>query len=127
MNRFEGDWATARIVSQYASHLRSQARGRGELKADPRYGYLKDNSAKRRKDAPRGVCLGLAKARGRTDTNGSTSEDPGPSGTGSSEPNINTTSNEELMDALGLYGSKNPSDNEDGSGLDDDPDFEDPK
>jgi hypothetical protein len=124
MARFEGDWATAKIASNYAGHLRAKARSRHELEEDHRYDYLKANSAKRHKDAPRGVRPGLAKPQGRTDTSSDTGQDPGPSRAGpSSEPNINTTNDEDAMDAPGLYGSRNPSDREDESGLDDDPDF----
>jgi len=118
MGRFEEDWATARIASDYAAHLRSKARERDELKPNPHYAYLKDNSAKRSKDAQRGVRPGVSKARRGTD------QVPGPSGASSSEPNLNTASDEDMMDAPGLYGSRAPSDDEGGSGLDDDPDFE---
>lgn len=124
MARFKEDWATEKIASQYAAYLRSQARSRGELEPDPRYAYLKDNSAKRRKNAPRGVRPGIAKAQDQTGTNSSMGQDPGPSGAGSLEPNINTASDEDMMGTSGLYGSRHPSDNEDESDLDDDPDFE---
>jgi len=119
MSRFEEDWATARIASEYAGHLRSKARGRAELEPDPHYNYLKDNSAKRPKGARRGVRPGVSKAHRQTD------QVPGPSGAGPSEgPNVNTASDEDMMEAPGLYGSRGPSDDEGTSGLDDDPDFE---
>jgi hypothetical protein len=51
-------------------------------------------------------------------------QDPGPSRAGpSSEPNINTTSDEDAMDTPGLYGLRNSSDHEGESDLEDDPDF----
>jgi len=37
---------------------------------------------------------------------------------------VNTTANEELMDTPGTFGSIPPSDDEGGTDLDDDPDFE---
>ena len=126
MARFEEDWATAEIAREYAAHLRAQARGRGELERDPKYNYLSANSAKRRKDAPRGVRPGLAKARARTDADSGMDQDPSPSRAGpSSEPTVNTAGDEEMMDAPGLFGSKDMSDDdEDESDLDSDPDFE---
>ena len=125
MERFEEDWATSRIVREYAGHLRAKARKHHELEPDPHYNYLKANSAKRRKDAPRGVRPGVAKAKGQANTDSSTVQDPGPSRAGpSSEPIINTASDEDAMDAPGLYGSRNSSDREDESDLEDDPDFE---
>ena len=45
MERFVGDWATAKIASTYAGHLRASARTDGELPTDPRYTYLKANAS----------------------------------------------------------------------------------
>lgn len=124
MARFDEDWATSLIGSQYATHLRSDARKNHELKPDPHYDYLKANSAKRRPGAPRGRRLGLPKSKGQTSTDNSEEQEPGPSGAGpSSQPNVNTATDEEKMDAPGMFGT-NPSDDESTSGLDDDPDFE---
>jgi DNA uptake protein ComE-like DNA-binding protein len=104
MERFDDDWATAKIASQFAAHLRNQARDSGELLADPHYTYLKNNSAKRRKDAPRG-----------------TRPYPEPSEAGpSSLPNINTAEDEEMMDKPGLFGFDDPSDDEGGTDFEDD-------
>lgn len=122
MARFEGDWATARIASSYAAHLRSDARKHKELDPDPRYVYLKANSAKRRPDARRGARPGLAKSQGRADTDnhGGQGSVAGPS----SSPNVNTAGDEEVMNRPGLFGSGDPSDDENESSLDEDPDFE---
>ena len=123
MERFEMDWATARIVSSYAGHLRSEARKNNELPADPHYDYLKTNSTKRRKDAPRGSRLGLAKSQANATNN--EGQEPGLSGAGpSSLPNVNTNSDEEMMDSPGLFGFNDPSDDENESGVDDNPDLE---
>ena len=123
MERFEADWATGKIASEYAGHLRAEARRNNELPVDPHYSYLKANSAKRRRDAPRGVRPGVAK--GQTDSGNSEREDPGPSGAGpSSLPNINTDADEEMMDLPGLFGFNDPSDDENNPGIDDDLDFE---
>lgn len=112
MARFDIDWATGKIASQYAGHLRSTARSNNELAADTHYSYLKANSAKRRKDAPRGARLGLA--NGQADANDER-QDPGPSEAGpSSLPNVNNDIDEMLMDdSPGLFGSNNLSDDED--------------
>ena len=125
MARFDGDWATARIASQYAAHLHAEARKNKDLPQDPHYNYLKANSVKRRKDAPRGVRPGLAKGQGQANTSGNEGQDPGPLGAGpSSLPNINTSADEEMMDTPELFGFKNPSDDENESGLDKDLDLE---
>ena len=124
MRRFDDDWATAKIASGYASHLRSVARENHELKADPRYDYLKLNSAKRRPGARRGVRPGLSKRKNQAGTDNVEVQDPGPSGAGpSSLSNVNTTADEELMDERGMFGSTDPSEDEGGSDLDDNPDF----
>ena len=126
MARFDGDWATAKIASEYAQHLRSDARKNGELAPDPRYDYLKANSAKRRPGAPRGRRPGLIEGQGQVDDG--EAQDPGPSEAGpSSLPNVNTMADEEMMDRPGLFGSTNPSDDENGSDLDDDPDLAGPE
>ena len=124
MEQFDEDWATSKIVSQYAGHLRAEARSNSELPADPRYDYLKANSAKRRKDAPRGVRPGLAKRQGQVDANNSEGRDPGPSRAGPSLPNINNAADEDMMDAPGLFGPTKPSDDEDEPDVDNDPDSE---
>jgi hypothetical protein len=125
MARFEGDWATAKIASEYASHLRSDARKNGELDSNTHYDYLKANSAKRRPGARRGTQPGLAGGRGQLDIDNGEVQNPGPSGAGPfSLPNPNTTADESMMDEPGLFGSGDPSDDEDGSGLDEDPDFQ---
>ena len=124
MTRFDDDWATAEIARGYASHLRSEARKNDELPLDPRYNYLTANSAKRSPDAPRGTRPGLSKGRGQADVNDE-EQDPGSSGAGpSSQPGVGATTDEEMMNAPGLFGSRPPSDDEDKSDLDDDPDFE---
>lgn len=116
MARFEADWATTRLVSQYAAHLRSEARKHGELAPDPRYSYLKNNSAKRRKDAPRGARPGLVKGNTRTGACDDEEEDSGPSRAG---PSINTIEDEEMMDSPELFGiPPSPSDDENESGSD---------
>ena len=124
MCRFDQDWATAEIARAYSSHLRSEARKNDELPPDSRYNYLKANSAKRSPDAPRGTRPGLSERRGQANASNNEEQDPGSSGAGpSSQPDVNTTNDEEMMDAPGLFGSRPPSDDEDGSDLDDDPDF----
>ena len=113
MGRFIGDWATARIASEYAGHLRASARMNGELPVDPRYGYLKDNAGKRRKDAPRGIRPGLAKGQGEASTSNGGGRNPGPSGAGpSSLQGINTVADVDMMDEPSLFGFKNLSDDE---------------
>lgn len=126
MARFEGDWATSKIAAGYAGHLRSNARRNKELAPDPHYTYLKANSAKRRPDAPRGTRPGVVQDRSRANSNNSEGWNHGPSGAGpSSLPNINTADDEETMNTTtGLFGSRNPSDNENESDLEEDPDFE---
>jgi len=103
MARFEEDWATARITAGYTMHLQAEAQKNGELAPNIHYDYLKDNTAKRPLDAPRGRRPGLSKSRGQTDVgdNDAGSPEAGPS----SLPNINTTADEELMDAPGIFGS----------------------
>ena len=117
MERFEDDWATAQIASNFSAHLRSSARKNGELPADPRYNYLKANSAKRSKDAPRGTRPGLAKSR---NTGNSEGQDPGPSRAVPSFPNVNTTADKDMMNAPGLFGLKDPSDDEGEAGVNSD-------
>ena len=125
MGRFHSDWATAEIARKYCAHLRSEARKNGELPADPRYGYLKTNSAKRHPNARRGTRPGLAKGQDHDNASDDERQDPSSSpGAGpSSLPNINSVADEEMMDGPGWFGSVPPSDNEDGSDLDDDLDF----
>ena len=124
MARFERDWATAKITCGYAAHLRSQARKNKELDPDHHYDYLKANSAKRRPDARRGTRPGLAKSSGRVGTNNDEGQDLGPSRAGpSSLQTMNTTPDEEIMNMPGMFGSKNPTDDENESDLDGDPDF----
>jgi len=109
MERFYDDWTTARIASEYAGNLWALARKNNELPADPRYDYLKVNSAKRRGDAPRGTHPGFAKGQDQADEG----QGPGPSGAGPpSLPDINTNADEEMMDVPGLFGLRNPSDDE---------------
>ena len=123
MERFVGDWATARIASMYAGHLRASARTDGELPTDPHYTYLKANAAKRRKDAPRGIRPGLAKGRGEANTGNGERQDSGPLGAGpSSLQGINTTADVEMMDEPSLFGFQNPSDDEGEPSGNDDPD-----
>ncbi|KAJ7063866.1 hypothetical protein C8F01DRAFT_1229478 [Mycena amicta] len=54
LERFENDWPTEQLIRQYIKSLRTQARKQGILAADPKYGHLKANSAKRDKTKPRG-------------------------------------------------------------------------
>ena len=115
MERFPGDWATARMASEYAAHLHAAARKSGELPADPRYKYLKANAAKRRRDAPRGTRPGVAKVQGQA----SKRQDPGSSRAVPSPPDVNTTADEETMNDLSLFGFRHPSDNEDEIDTDD--------
>ena len=118
MARFEADWATARLVSQYAAHLHSEAWKHGELAPDPHYNYLKTNSTKRHKDAPRGVRLGLVKGNAQTGASDDEEEDPGPL-TQRAGPSTNTIEDEEMMDAPELFGlPPSVSDGEDESGCD---------
>jgi hypothetical protein len=112
MGRFDMDWATAKIMSRYAAHLRSVAQKHNELPPDPHYAYLKANSAKRRKDAPRGVRPGTIGGQDHTDT----SQEPGPSSARRVSPSsINTARDEEMMDTPGLFGFGGLSDDEDDS------------
>ena len=125
MSRFDDDWATAEIARGYASHLRSEARKNDELPPDPRYDYLTANSAKRSPNAPRGTRPGLSKHKGQAGVNDNEGQDPGSSGAGpSSRPGVGATTDEEMMNAPGLFGSRPPSDDQDESDLNDDPDFE---
>ena len=88
---------------------------------DPRYKYLKNNSAKRCKDAPQGARLGLTKGHARAGALDDDEKDPGPSRT---DPSINTIEDEEMMDAPELFGiPPNLSDDEDESGCDGSRDF----
>ena len=123
MERFVGDWATARIASKYAGHLWASARMDGELPPDPRYTYLRENAAKRHKDAPRGIRPGLAKGRGEANTGNGERQDSGPSGAGlSSLQSVNTVADVEMMDEPGLFGFRSPSDDEGASSSNGDPD-----
>jgi hypothetical protein len=125
MARFDEDWATTKIASGYAKHLRSSARKKHQLPADPRYGYLKANSAKRRPDAPRGARPSFSKGQDQTAAGSNGGQDAGPSGARpSSFPDVNTAADEDVMNAPGLFGFNNPSDDENESDLDEDPDFE---
>lgn len=120
MERFEDDWATIKIASKYSAHLRSSARKNDELPADPRYSYLAANSAKRSKDAPRGTRPGLARGQGHADTNNGEGQGPGPSRVAPTFPNINTTADEDMMNAPGLFGLRDMSDDEDDSSVNSD-------
>ncbi|KAF9649490.1 hypothetical protein BDM02DRAFT_3186250 [Thelephora ganbajun] len=101
----------------------SVAQRNNELPGDPHYDYLKANSAKRRKDAPRGSRLGLPKRQ--ADASNSESQDPGPPEAGpSSLPNVNTDADEEMMDSPNLFGFNDSSSDENDSSLDDDLDLE---
>ena len=125
MRRFDEDWATAEIARGYGAHLRSEARKNDELPPDPRYNYLKANSAKRSPHARRGTRPGLSKRRGQAGVSNDEGQDPSSSRAGpSSQPDVNATTDEEMMNMPGLFGSRPPSDDEQGSDLDDDPDFE---
>lgn len=119
MGRFDADWATSKIMSQYGVHLRREARKNKELPTNPRYAYLKANAAKRRKDAPRGVRPGIAKGQDQADmSHGSSLSEAG----SSSSSNINTARDVEMMDMPGLFGILDPSDDGDQSTDDDDDD-----
>ena len=125
MQRLDDDWATAKISAQYGIHLRSEARKNNELLPDPRYTYLAANSAKRRKNAQRGLRPGFARDRDSTNTHNDDHQDSGPSEAGpSSLPNINTAADEDMMDVPGLFGFTQPSDDEEESGVDDGEDVE---
>lgn len=122
MERFDMDWASGKIMAEYATHLRREARHNGELPPDPRYAYLKVNSAKRRKDAPRGVRPGIAKDLDQAGPSND-DRDAGPSEAGPSSFSVNTAQDEAMMDTPGLFGLEDPR-NEGKSGEDEDDDTE---
>ncbi|KAJ7063665.1 hypothetical protein C8F01DRAFT_86621 [Mycena amicta] len=66
LERFENDWPTEQLIRQYIKSLRTQARKQGILAADPKYGHLKANSAKRDKTKPRGRAAMVVKPKKAT-------------------------------------------------------------